>query len=163
MSMDKASTTLKDNRCGSAFLWSSKWSSPLEWPKPFLRGCTKLGSILEGHSDLALCHAMKEEMSRLFGLRDPDEALRGWTAWFQGAKASGIPALVRFARLKEKRLDGLVAHARHNISTGRLEGFNNKVKVAKRVGYGYRNEDYFFTLVRYLSIPSVRTSSPRKT
>jgi len=122
-----------------------------------------LDSILEGHSDLALCHAMKEEMSRLFELKDPDEALRGWTAWFQGAKASGIPTLVRFARLKEKRLDGLVAHARHNISTGRLEGFNNKVKVAKRVGYGYRNEDYFFTLVRYLSIPSVRGPSPRKT
>jgi len=35
--------------------------------------------------------------------------------------------------------------------------------VAKRVGYGYRNEDYFFTLVRYLSIPSVRGPSPRKT
>ena len=122
-----------------------------------------LNAILDGHSDLALCHAMKEEMSRLFKLRDPDEALRGWTQWFEGAKASGIPALERFARLKEKRLDGLVAHARHNISTGRLEGFNNKVKVAKRVGYGYRNEDYFFTLIRYLSIPSVRGSSPRKT
>ena len=83
--------------------------------------------------------------------------------WFQGAKASGIPSLVRFARLKEKRLDGLVAHSRHCISTGRLEGFNNKIKVAKRVGYGYRNEEYFFTLVRYLSIPSVRGSSPKKT
>ena len=122
-----------------------------------------LNAILDSHSDLALCHAMKEEMSRLFELKDPDEAMRGWTAWFEGAKASGVPALVRFARLKEKRLDGLVAHARHNISTGRLEGFNNKVKVSKRVGYGYRNEDYFFTLIRYLSIPSVRGSSPRKT
>ena len=122
-----------------------------------------MNAILESHSDLALCHAMKEEMSRLFELKDLDEALRGWTAWFQGAKASGIPALERFARLKEKRLDGLVAHARHNISTGRLEGFNNKVKVAKRVGYGYRNEEYFFTLVRYLSIPSVRGSSHKKT
>ncbi len=120
-----------------------------------------MNAILESHSDLALCHAMKEEMSRLFELRDPDEALRGWTAWFEGAKASGIPALERFARLKEKRLDGLVAHARHNISTGRLEGFNNKVKVAKRVGYGYLDEEYFFTLVRYLSIPSVRASSYR--
>ena len=122
-----------------------------------------LNAILDSHSGLALCYAMKEEMSRLFELRDPDEAMRGWTQWFEGARASGIPALERFARLKEKRLDGLVAHARHCISTGRLEGFNNKVKVAKRVGYGYRNEDYFFTLVRYLSIPSVRGSSHRKT
>ncbi|MBR2133435.1 MAG: transposase, partial [Eubacterium sp.] len=40
------------------------------------------------------------------------------------------------------------------------EGFNNKIKVAKRIGYGYRDEDYFFTLIRYLSIPSIRNPSP---
>lgn len=57
----------------------------------------------------------------------------------RGAKASGISALVRFAELKEKRIEGLVAHARHDISTGKLEGFNNKIKVAKRIGYGYRD------------------------
>lgn len=51
-----------------------------------------------------------------------------------------------------------ISELQHNISTGRLEGFNNKVKVAKRVGYGYRNEEYFFTLVRYLLTPSVRAS-----
>lgn len=122
-----------------------------------------LKAILDSHSDLALCYAMKEEMCTLFELRDPDEARRRWTQWFEGAKASGIPALVRFAELKEKRLEGLVAHARHNISTGRLEGFNNKIKVAKRIGYGYRNEGYFFTLIRYMSIPAVRTQSPKKT
>ncbi|WP_295054103.1 transposase [Ruminococcus sp.] len=38
---------------------------------------------------------------------------------------------------KKKRLPGLAAHAIHPISTGRLEGFNNKIKVAKRIGYGY--------------------------
>ena len=73
---------------------------------------------------------MKEEMSRLFDLRDALEARTGWEAWFEGAKASGIPALVRFAELKEKRIDGLVAHASHPISTGKLEGFNNRIKVA---------------------------------
>ena len=81
-----------------------------------------LMKILDDHADLSLCHAMKEEMSRLFDLRDALEARTGWEAWFEGAKASGIPALVRFAELKEKRIDGLVAHASHPISTGRLEG-----------------------------------------
>ena len=46
-------------------------------------------------------------MSRLFDLKDALEARTGWEAWFEGAKASGIPALVRFAELKEKRIDGL--------------------------------------------------------
>lgn len=122
-----------------------------------------LNKILYDHSDLSLCYAMKEEMARLFDIDDEDEARRGWKAWFDGAKASGIPALERFAHLKEKRLEGLVAHATYPISTGKLEGFNNRIKVAKRIGYGYRNEDYFFSLIRYISIPSNKPKSHKKT
>ncbi|MBQ8200774.1 MAG: transposase, partial [Clostridia bacterium] len=40
------------------------------------------------------------------------------------------------------------------ISTGKLEGFNNKIKVAKRIAYGFRNDSYFFSLVRTLSLPN---------
>lgn len=120
-----------------------------------------LNAILEDHSDLALCYAMKEEMCELFELSDPDEARKRWTQWFEGAKASGIPALEKFAELKEKRIEGLVAHAKHNITTGKLEGFNNKIKVAKRIGYGYRDDSYFFTLIRYMAIPAIRGQSHR--
>ena len=64
---------------------------------------------------------------------------------------------------KEKRLDGLIAHASHPISTGKLEGFNNRIKVAKRIAYGYRDEDYFFSLILFISIPSIRSQSLKKT
>ena len=70
-----------------------------------------LRRILDDHADLALCHAMKEEMTRLFDLRDEDEARKGWALWFEGAKASEIPALVRFAERKGKRLDGRWPHS----------------------------------------------------
>ena len=93
---------------------------------------------------------------------DSLSAVIEWTKWFQAAKESEIPALVRFAVQKEKRLPGLAAHAIYPISTGKLEGFNNKIKVAKRIGYGYRDDDFFFTLIRYLSIPSVRSPSHKK-
>jgi len=62
-----------------------------------------------------------------------------------------IPKLRKFAELKEKRLIRFVAHATHPISTGKLEGMNNKIKVSKRIAHGYRDEDYFFTLIRYKS------------
>ena len=118
-----------------------------------------LQAILQDHQDLAVCYAMKEEMCRLYELTDYQQALDGWTKWFEAAKASEIPALEKFATQKEKRLPGLAAHAVFPISTGKLEGFNNKIKVAKRIAYGYRDEEYFFTLIRYLSLPSVRCSS----
>lgn len=119
-----------------------------------------LDAILETHHDLAVCYAMKEEMCRLFTLTDITLAEKGWNDWFTAAEESNIPALIRFAKLKKSRINGLVAHAIHQISTGKLEGFNNKIKVAKRIGYGYRNEDYFFKLIRYLALPSVRSLFP---
>ena len=137
-------------------LKSSRWQLLKNSSNLNEKSAKKLQSILETHNDLAVCYAMKEEMTRLFEIRDPKAAERGWCAWFEAAKASGIPQLERFARIKEKRLPGLISHATHPISTGKLEGFNNKIKVAKRIGYGYRNDEYFFTLIRYSSIPSNR-------
>ena len=121
--------------------------------------CYPRAGILEDHHDLAVCYAMKEEMCRLYELTDYQQAVTSWTKWFQAAKESEIPALVKFALQKEKRLPGLAAHAIYPISTGKLEGFNNKIKVTKRIGYGYRDDDFFFTLIRYLSISSVPSPS----
>jgi len=115
-----------------------------------------LNRILNDHANLAVCYAMKEEMCDLFELTDEIEARSRWSAWFEAAKNSNIPALVKFASQKERRLEGLIAHSRHPISTGKLEGLNNKIKVCKRIGYGYRDDDYFFTLIRFVSLPSVR-------
>ena len=34
--------------------------------------------------------------------------------------------------------------ATFNISAGRIEGINNKIKTLRRKGYGYPDDDYFF-------------------
>ena len=112
-----------------------------------------LNEILSAHSDLALCYAMKEELIQLFQITDVGEAHSKWSKWFDAAVHSGIPALMKFARQKLKRLDGLVAHAKFHINTGRLEGFNNKIKVAKRNAYGFKNLDFFFSYIRFISLP----------
>lgn len=112
----------------------------------------KLATILESHEEVAIYYAMKEVMIRLYELRDEQQARAEWLNWFVAAKASGIPALVKFAQLK-KRLPGLVAHATIPISTGKLEGFNNVIKTTKRTAYGYLNNEFFLRLIRYLSLP----------
>ncbi len=45
-----------------------------------------------------------------------------------------------------QRIDGYVIHSIYKISTGNVEGLNNKIKVFKRIAYDYRNEEYFFNL-----------------
>lgn len=115
-----------------------------------------LNDILAKHEEIAVCYAMKEELCRVFYERNPELAKLRWCYWFKACKESKIPELARFAELKESRLEGLVAHAIYPINTGKLEGFNNKIKVCKRVAYGYRNLDYFFSLIRYISLPGIR-------
>ena len=61
------------------------------------------------------------------------------------------------------RIDRLANHARHGISTGKLEGFNKRIQVAKRIGYGYRDDDRFFTTIRSIPIPDLGSLSPKKT
>lgn len=72
-------------------------------------------------------------MRDLFGLEDLDEARACRERWGKAAKSGMIPELVRLSMLKEKRTDGFAVHARHCISTGRIEGFNIKIKVARRI------------------------------
>ena len=101
-------------------------------------------------------------MIRLYAITDYEKAVEGWKRWVKAAKESGIPALVRFVKLKEKRIDGLATPAKCPIDTGRLEGYN-KIKVAKRNANRYKNDQYFFTLIRYLSLPMYDLASPKNT
>lgn len=105
-----------------------------------------LNQILDTHSDLAVCYAMKKELCALFQITDEVEALQRWTKWFEAAMHSNISALAKFGRQKLKRLDSLIAHAKFPINTVKLEGFNNKIKVANRNAYGFRNLDFFFPI-----------------
>ena len=53
--------------------------------------------------------------------------------------------------------DAILAWYDHSISTGPLEGINNKVKVLNRMAYGYRDDEFFG--LRLLFIHEVRFRS----
>lgn len=50
----------------------------------------------------------------------------------------------RYANFLEKHIKGIISHARYNISSGRVEGFNNKIKTMRRKAYGFNDDEYFF-------------------
>ena len=51
---------------------------------------------------------------------------------------------VWFANLLYKHLAGILAHAVMRISSGKVEGVNNKIKTVRRRAYGYTDDEYFF-------------------
>ena len=68
--------------------------------------------------------------------------------WLNRAEGSGIKPLVAFARKLQPYLPGILAHCRWPLHTSLLEGINNKIKVIKRMAYGFRDDQYFFLKIR---------------
>jgi transposase len=63
--------------------------------------------------------------------------------WCEEAAASGVRELKRMAKTIASHRSGLLAYFDHRISSGQLEGINNKIKTLKRMAYGYRDDEFF--------------------
>jgi transposase len=64
------------------------------------------------------------------------------------ALRSRIEPLRRFARNLRPYLSGIPAHCRWPLRTNLVEGINNKIKVIRRMAYGFRDDAYFFLKIR---------------
>lgn len=49
-----------------------------------------------------------------------------------------------FANLVGSHMEGIIAHAKHKIGSGRVEGTNTMIKTLRRAGYGYPDDECFF-------------------
>jgi transposase len=108
----------------------------------------RLEDLLAANRSLFIVYVLKEDLRALWAERDPIRARTAWEHWFARASESGIPALERFARQLALSAEYIINHALHPIHTSLLEGINNKIKVMKRMAYGYRDHAYFFLRIR---------------
>ena len=63
--------------------------------------------------------------------------------WVKQAKESKVQQLLKMANTIMAYRTGILAWYDCHISTGKVEGINNKIKVMKRCAYGFRDERYF--------------------
>jgi transposase len=71
-----------------------------------------------------------------------------WKSWYARAAHSRIAPLIAFARKLKEYLPGILSHCRWPLHTSVLEGVNNKIKVIKRMAFGFRDDAYFFLKIR---------------
>ena len=103
----------------------------------------RLKAALKLNRPLALAYYMKEDLRRFW--EQPGKTFAGalLNDWLRRAKASGVPMLGKVAKTLEKHRAGLLAYYDFPISTGPLEGTNNKIKTMKRQAYGFRDHEFF--------------------
>jgi transposase len=112
----------------------------------------RLKEVLKVNEPLSIAYYLKDELRLIWqqsGIRQADKALE---QWFNKAQASGLTELKSFAKMLNSHRTGILNWYKHPISTGPLEGFNNKIKVLKRKAYGYRDSEYFDLKIKSLHI-----------
>jgi transposase len=103
----------------------------------------RLATALTLNQPLALAYYMKEDLRQLWIQPDKTTAALVLQDWVERARASGISMLIKFSKTLALYRRGILAYYDYPISTGPLEGTNNKIKTMKRQAYGFRDLDFF--------------------
>jgi transposase len=108
----------------------------------------QLEELLALNQPLMLVYIMKEQLKGLWYAKSERAARWRLTHWCRQAMASGLKPLIHFARCLRPYAEGIIASATYRLNTSVLEGVNNKIKVIKRMAYGFRDSDYFFLKIK---------------
>jgi transposase len=103
----------------------------------------RLEEALRLNKPLATAYYMKEDLRLLWCLPNKACAAAHLNDWIARAEASGIRMLKDFAKTLRTHRRGILAYYDHRISTGPLEGTNNKIKTLQRQAYGFRDLVFF--------------------
>jgi transposase len=103
----------------------------------------RLEEALKDNAALATVYFMKEEMRQIWKKENKTSASRFLEDWLRRADASCIKILQKFANTLAMHRTGILNYYTCPISTGPLEGINNKIKTLQRQAYGFRDKEFF--------------------
>ncbi len=103
----------------------------------------RLEEALQLNKPLSCAYYLKEDLRQIWLQKNKAKADRVLTDWIKRAQASGIKMLMKFAKTLSAYRSGILAYYDYRISSGPLEGTNNKIKTMKRMAYGFRDMEFF--------------------
>ena len=116
----------------------------------------RLHAALQLNRDLSVAYYLKEDARLVWSCESKRSAALQLDSWISSARAADIPELTKLANTIESHRDGILAYFDRRISTGPVEGVNNKIKTLKRMAYGFRDEHYF--ILRLLALHDFKYS-----
>ena len=103
----------------------------------------RLEEALHLNQPLSCAYYLKEDLRQIWLQKNKAKADRVLTDWIKRAQTSGIKMLMKFAKTLSAYRSGILAYYDYRISSGPLEGTNNKIKTMKRMAYGFRDMEFF--------------------
>lgn len=109
-----------------------------------------LEDALSLNAPLATAYYLKEDLRMLWLMSDLKSAKAWLRDWLKEAEASGIEQMKKMAATIRAHRDGILAYFTHNITSGPMEGNNNKVRTMMKQTYGLRDEEYLELRIKSL-------------
>ncbi len=103
----------------------------------------RLKEALKFNEPLASAYYLKEDLRQFWNQNSKTEAEKYLAAWITKARSSKVAMLMKMASTLAGHKYGLLSYYDHPISTGPLEGTNNKIKTLQRQAYGFRDMEFF--------------------
>jgi transposase len=103
----------------------------------------RLKEALALNEPLSTAYYLKDDLQRFWNQPGEAFATTFLNGWIHRAEASGIKILQQMAKTLAAHRTGLVAYYDMMISSGPMEGTNNKIKTMKRQAYGFRDMEFF--------------------
>ena len=100
--------------------------------------------LLEENKLLFTIDLIKEKLALAYTRTDECRMSEDIIEIMDMCHATKNPHMLWFERLLNNHFEGIIAHATYDISAGKIEGINNKIKTLRRQGYGYPDDEYFF-------------------
>lgn len=110
----------------------------------------KLDRALKLNEPLLLGWYLKEELRELWSQPSRRQMEAFLKDWCQKADQTTIGQMMKMAKTLRTHATGILAYARHPITSGKLEGINNKIKTLTKRSYGFHDENFF--ILRLLSL-----------
>ena len=104
---------------------------------------SKLMDLMEVNEPLYAAYLLKEDLRTFWNQPNEQSGAVFLDAWITQACSFNLPHFTKLAQTLQRHRAELLSYFRHRISTGPLEGVNNKIKVLKRQAYGFRDKLYF--------------------
>ena len=108
----------------------------------------KLDELLAANAPLATVYLLKTELKEVWFAPSVREGAQRWKRWYRLAIDSKLAPAILFAKRLRKYLRGILASALYPMNSSILEGVNNRIKVIKRMAYGFRDSAYFFLKIK---------------
>lgn len=104
----------------------------------------KYNALIKENQLLLTIDLIKEKLKLAYKLTDETEMEAEITEIIDLCESVKNRHFDWFAKFLTSHFKGITAHAVYNISNGKMEGINQKIKTLRRHAYGYNDDDYFF-------------------